>query len=41
MPVTGALTNIWRVSGTTFDAKPVGALFALVREGRVRIPEAV
>jgi two-component system cell cycle response regulator len=40
MPVTGALTDIWRLTGTTFDARPVGALFALVREGRVRIPEA-
>jgi two-component system cell cycle response regulator len=40
IPVTGALTDIWRLTGTTFDAGPVGALFALVREGRVRIPEA-
>jgi two-component system cell cycle response regulator len=39
LPVTGALTDIWRLTGTTFDAAPVGALFALVREGRVRIPE--
>ena len=39
MPVTGALTDIWRLTGTTYDARPVGALFALVREGRVRIPE--
>jgi HD-GYP domain-containing protein (c-di-GMP phosphodiesterase class II) len=40
IPVTGALTDIWRLTGTTFDPGPVGALFTLVREGRVRIPEA-
>jgi HD-GYP domain-containing protein (c-di-GMP phosphodiesterase class II) len=41
IPVTGALTDIWRLTGIAFDARPVGALFALVREGRVRLPEAV
>ena len=34
--LTRALTELWNGTGKTYDSSVVGALFALVREGRIR-----
>ncbi len=38
MSVTGALTDIWRSSGRSYDPAVVSALFAFAREGRLPTP---
>ena len=40
MSVTGALTDIWRSSGRSYDPAVVSALFAFAREGRLPTPPA-
>jgi HD-GYP domain-containing protein (c-di-GMP phosphodiesterase class II) len=35
LPLTSALTEIWRLAGGRFDPEVVGALFRLVRDGRI------
>ena len=41
MSVTGALTDIWRRSGRSYDPAVVSALFGFAREGRLPTPPAV
>ncbi len=40
MSVTGALTDIWRRSGRSYDPAVVSALFGFAREGRLPTPPA-
>ncbi len=41
MSVTGALTDIWRRSGRSYDPAVVSALFGFAREGRLPSPPTV
>ena len=38
--VTGALTDIWRSSGRSYDPAVVSVLFGFAREGRLPTPPA-